>query len=90
MLTALPCRDWMTTKIVVAKPEETIEQFMERTLLEHSFRELPVVTDQGIFRGMVSARAMKSVPRHEWGTAESPESSIGRPQRFAAPIRWQR
>ena len=42
---------------------------MERTLLEHSFRELPVVTDQGIFRGMVSARAMKSVPRHEWGTA---------------------
>jgi CIC family chloride channel protein len=69
LLTALPCRDWMTTKIVVAKPQDTIEQFMERTLLEHSFRELPVVTDQGIFKGMVSARAMKSVPRHEWGTA---------------------
>lgn len=66
LLANLPCRDWMTTQIVVAKAEDTLEKFMERALLEHSFRELPVVTDQGIFLGMVSARSLRSVPRADW------------------------
>jgi CBS domain-containing protein len=56
----------MTTRIVVAKPEQTLAQFMERHLVEHSFQELPVVNDKGIFRGMVSVKSLKSVPRDEW------------------------
>jgi CIC family chloride channel protein len=66
LLATLPCSKWMTTQIVVAKPEETITRFMERTLLEHSFRELPVINASGRFLGLVSVKSSRSVANTAW------------------------
>ena len=69
-----PCRNWMTTRIVAAKPEQSLAQLMERHLVEHSFQELPVVNDNGIFIGMVSMKSLKAVPREQWG--QTPVAAI--------------
>ena len=69
LLSRMPCRDWMTTQIAVAKPTQTIATFMERTLLEHSFRELPVIGETGHFLGIASVRTSRSVPRETWADA---------------------
>jgi CBS domain-containing protein len=47
---------------------------MERHLVEHSFRELPVVNEQGIFLGMASVKSLKSVPRSDWN--QTPVSDL--------------
>jgi CIC family chloride channel protein len=67
-------RNWMSTRIVVSKPEHTLADFMERHLVEHSFRELPVVNEQGIFLGMASVKSLKSVPRSDWN--QTPVSDL--------------
>ncbi len=74
LLANMPSRNWMTTRIVVAKPDQTLSRFMERHLVEHSFQELPVVNDQGLFAGMVSLKSLKSVPRDEWD--KTPVSAV--------------
>jgi CIC family chloride channel protein len=74
LLGNMPSRNWMTTRIVVARPEHTLAQFMERHLVEHSFRELPVVNDRGIFLGMVSVKSLRSVPPDKWG--QTPISTV--------------
>jgi CIC family chloride channel protein len=66
LLGSMPSRNWMTSRIVAAKPEQTLSHFMERHLVEHSFQELPIVDDKGIFLGMVSVKSLKSVPRDQW------------------------
>jgi CIC family chloride channel protein len=66
LLGSMASRNWMTTRIVVATPEQSLAEFMERHLVEHSFQELPVVDDKGIFLGMASLRSLKSIPRDQW------------------------
>ena len=39
---------------------------MNRHLVEHSFRELPVIDGDGVFLGMVSLKSLTSVPRDRW------------------------
>ena len=65
VLSGLMCRDWMSTRIVVAQPEESIAAFMDRAVYQHSFQELPVVDARGTFRGIVSLKAVKSVAKDE-------------------------
>jgi len=65
-LATMPSRDWMSTRIVAATPDQTLETFMERHLVEHSFHELPVVDDRGTFLGMASVKSLKAVPRERW------------------------
>ena len=74
MLRNMPIRNWMSTRIVVSKPEHTLADFMERHLVEHSFRDLPVVNEQGIFLGMASVKSLKSVPRSDWN--QTPVSDL--------------
>jgi CIC family chloride channel protein len=74
LLRNMPIRNWMSTRIVVSKPEHTLADFMERHLVEHSFRELPVVNEQGIFLGMASVKSLKSVPRSDWN--QTPVSDL--------------
>jgi CBS domain-containing protein len=62
----MPGGHWMTTRIVVAKPLQTLAGFMERHLVEHGFQELPVVDDNGIFLGMASLKSLKAIPRDQW------------------------
>jgi CIC family chloride channel protein len=69
VLSGMQCGAWMSTRIVVARPEESIAAFTDRALYEHSFQELPVVDSHGGFRGVVSLKAVKSVPREDWETA---------------------
>jgi CBS-domain-containing membrane protein len=56
----------MTTRILVATPGQTLAHFMERSLVEHSFQELPVVGHAGTFLGMAALRTLRSVPREKW------------------------
>ena len=66
VLASMPSRNWMTTRIVVARPAQTLSEFMERHLVEHGFQELPVVDDRGIFLGMASLKALRAVSRELW------------------------
>lgn len=66
LLASMPCRNWMSTRIVVTTPRESLARFMDRSLLEHSFQELPVVDERGILCGMAALRTLRSVPRDRW------------------------
>lgn len=68
VLSGLICRNWMSTRIVVAQPYESIAAFMDRAVYEHSFQELPVVDSRGTFQGIASLKAVKSVAKDEWST----------------------
>jgi CIC family chloride channel protein len=67
-LGTMPCFDWMTRKIVVASPGETLADFQERAVQEHSFQELPVVAKDGRFLGMASLKSLRMIDRERWPT----------------------
>jgi CIC family chloride channel protein len=73
-LSTMPCRDWMSRRIVVASPIETLARFHDRAVLEHSFDELPVVAKDGIFLGIAAMKSLRMVPREKW--ASLPVTSI--------------
>ena len=66
ILSQFICRDWMTTRIVVAKPEQSVASFMDRAVYEHSFQELPVIDEHGVFRGMASLKSVRAIPKEKW------------------------
>jgi CIC family chloride channel protein len=71
MLASMSCRDWMTSRIVVAYPLDRLADFLERSLVEHSFHGLPVVQPKtGRFLGFAELKALKTVPKHDWPTSE--------------------
>ncbi len=65
-LRALPVARIMTTRIVTATPEETLERFSRSVLLDHHFKALPVVDPQGTLLGMVGLAQLRSVPMADW------------------------
>lgn len=68
MLASLRCKDWMTTRIVVAEESQTLDRFVDRAVVEHGYSELPVVGPHGRFVGMASLRLVRAVPRDQWPT----------------------
>jgi IMP dehydrogenase len=58
----------MTTRLVTAAPEETLERFSRSVLLEHHFKALPVVDGGGALLGMVGLPQLRDVPMAEWAT----------------------
>jgi chloride channel protein, CIC family len=66
LLASFRCRDWMTTKIVVAYCDHSLTQFAERSLHEHPHQELPVIAYDGRFLGLASLRSLRSVPKSQW------------------------
>jgi chloride channel protein, CIC family len=66
LLSSFRCREWMTTKIVIAFPDHSLAQFSERSIEEHRFQALPVVTADGTYLGMASLRSLRSVPKSQW------------------------
>ncbi len=71
MLARMSCRDWMSTRIVVAHPLDHLSDFMERSLVEHSFQGLPVVEPKtGRFLGFADLKALNTVPRKDWPTTD--------------------
>lgn len=71
VLSRMSCRDWMTTRIVVAHPLDHLSDFMERSLVEHSFQGLPVVEPKtGRFLGFADLKALNTVPRKDWPTTD--------------------
>jgi CBS domain-containing protein len=77
-LSTMPCAEWMTQRIVVASPAETLAQFQDRAILEHSFDELPVVGTDGTFLGIAAMKSLRMVPREKWTSL--PITSIMDPQ----------
>jgi chloride channel protein, CIC family len=66
LLASFRCRDWMTTKVVIAYRDHSLAQFAERSILEHPYQELPVIESNGRFVGMASVRSLRSVPKSQW------------------------
>jgi CIC family chloride channel protein len=66
-LRAIPIAEVMTTGIVTASPDETLESFSRSVLLEHHFKALPVVDAQGMLLGMIGLQHLRSVPTGTWG-----------------------
>jgi CBS domain-containing protein len=65
-LSTMPCRDWMSRRIVVSSPNESLATFHDRVLLEHSFDELPVVDKDGTYLGLVAMKSLRLVPQEKW------------------------
>jgi len=65
-LRGVPISGVMTTRIVTARPEQTLEQFSHSVLLAHHFKALPVVDDNGVLKGIVGLVHLRSVPMAEW------------------------
>ena len=66
-LRAIPIAEVMTTSIVTAHPDQTLESFSRSVLLEHHFKALPVVDAQGVLLGMIGLQHLRSVPTSTWG-----------------------
>ncbi len=73
-LSTMPCADWMTRRIVVASPDETLARFHDRAILEHNFDELPVVAKGGTFLGMAAMKSLRLIPSEKW--AKLPVTAI--------------
>ncbi len=73
-LSTMPCCKWMTSRIVVASPTETLANFHDRAVLEHTFDELPVVSKDGTYLGMAAMKSLRMVPQEKW--ASQPVTSI--------------
>jgi CIC family chloride channel protein len=67
-LSTMQCSNWMTRRIVVASPTETLAQFHDRAVLEHTFDELPVVAKDGTYLGIAAMKSLRIVPAEEWAT----------------------
>lgn len=65
-LSSMKCEAWMSRRILVASPTETLAQFHDRAVLEHSFDELPVVSEDGTFLGIAAMKSLRMVPREQW------------------------
>ncbi len=65
-LRAVPVEKVMTTRIVTATPDQTLESFSHSVLLEHHFKALPVIDERGTLKGMVGLPHLRSVPMAEW------------------------
>jgi chloride channel protein, CIC family len=66
LLSSFRCRDWMTTRIVVAYADHNLTSFAERSLHEHTYQELPVIAPDGRFLGLANLRSLRSVPKSQW------------------------
>ncbi|MFC5862259.1 chloride channel protein [Acidicapsa dinghuensis] len=73
-LSTMPCSKWMTRRIVVASPTETLAHFHDRAVLEHTFDELPVVAKDGTYLGIAAMKSLRMVPQEKW--ASLPVTSI--------------
>lgn len=73
-LGSMKCEAWMSRRIVVSSPQETLAHFHDRAVFEHSFDELPVVSQEGTFLGLAAMKSLRMVPQEEW--ASQPVTSI--------------
>jgi CIC family chloride channel protein len=67
-LAAMPIPRVMTTELVTASPDQTLESFSHSVLLQHHFKALPVVDGSGVLLGMVGLTQLRSVPMAAWPT----------------------
>ncbi len=65
-LRAVPVAKAMTSRIVTASPDQTLESFSHSVLLAHHFKALPVIDDAGVLKGMIGLAHLRSVPMKEW------------------------
>ena len=85
ILSRMSCGDWMSTRIVVAHPLDHLSDFMERSLVEHSFQGLPVVEPKtGRFLGFAELKALNTIPRKDWPTSDL-VSTMDRTARTVCP-----
>jgi len=66
LLMTVPVTKVMTTRIVTATPEQSLESFSHSVLLDHHFKALPVVDVHGTLLGMVGLPQLRSVPMADW------------------------
>jgi CIC family chloride channel protein len=66
VLAAIPISQVMTQRIVTSSPDQTLEEFSRSVLLEHHYKALPVISREGIFKGMIALTHLRSVPMLEW------------------------
>ncbi len=59
-------RDFMTTDLVTVPRDLDLQEFVDSYVFHHRFNYYPVVDEEGVIVGLVSARAPRDVPRGEW------------------------
>lgn len=67
-LSTMACTHWMTTRIVVSSPGESLSKFHDRAVMEHMFDELPVVARDGTYLGLASMKSLRFIPQEKWAS----------------------
>jgi Zn-dependent protease len=65
LLEGEPVRRFAQTRVVTVPPGLNVQDLVESYVYQHHFNAYPVV-ENGVLRGIVTLRDVKSVPREEW------------------------
>jgi len=66
LLARVPVSQIMTSRIVSLAPKQAVDDFARSVLLEHHFKALPVVDEDGTLQGVVSLERLRTVPTANW------------------------
>jgi CIC family chloride channel protein len=67
LLSKIPVEMAMSTRIVTAAPDQTLDSFAHSVLVTDHFKALPVIDDKGVLMAIVSVAHLRRVPKRRWG-----------------------
>jgi Zn-dependent protease len=75
-LAGVKVRDIMTKNVVTVSDNLTILSLVDGYFFKYRFTSIPVVTDDGDVKGIVTIHSVKDVPRDRWADTNVPEAMI--------------
>jgi CBS domain-containing protein len=75
-LTGIKVRDIMTQNVVTVGQNMTLAQLVDDYFFKFRFTSLPVVTDEGEIKGLITIHSVKDTPRNEWAVTKVTEAMI--------------
>lgn len=60
--------DVMSEHPIVAHPDETVAELIDRLVLRHRMSTYPLVDERGVFQGLLTLNRIRQVPRPAWTT----------------------
>jgi len=75
-LTGIKVRDIMTQNVVTVSENMTLAQLVDDYFFKYRFTSLPVITDEGEIKGLITIHSVKDVPRNVWAGTKVTEAMI--------------
>jgi len=75
-LSGVKVRDIMTKNVVTVNGDITLLSIVDDYFFKYRFTTIPVVTDEGEIKGIVTIHSVKDVPRERWAATNVSEAMI--------------